>query len=142
MFIVIIWVIINRHVKCDDCTKLYKKKDCDLDSDTYSISCLKRLWSRFFLTTWTPSFFVGKAFQAYRAAIFSKKLSPQLYKTEHTLVWSPEGPIMRFKWFKLTPFYVPSDLFTLKEHFTPETTKAYFIVDWDTINTILGSFWD
>ena len=29
----------------------------------------------------------------------------------------------------------------LKEQFIPETTGAYFIVDWDTINTILGSFW-
>ena len=28
----------------------------------------------------------------------------------------------------------------LNGQFTPETTRAYFIVDWDTINTILGSF--
>ena len=28
--------------------------------------------------------------------------------------------------------------YLLKEHFTPKTTRAYFIVDWDTINTILG----
>ena len=28
-----------------------------------------------------------------------------------------------------------------EQQFTPETTRAYFIVDWDTINTILGSCW-
>ena len=28
-----------------------------------------------------------------------------------------------------------------EQQFTPETTRAYFIVDWDTINTIMGSCW-
>ena len=44
--------------------------------------------------------------------------------------------------FKPCGQYLISELVDqLKEHFTPETTRAYFIVDWDTINTILGSFW-
>ena len=36
----------------------YRKKDCDLDSNTYSISFLERLWSRIFFNHLNP----GKAF--------------------------------------------------------------------------------
>ena len=47
-----------------------KKKDRNLDSDTYSISFLERSWSRFFFTTWTQGRLLLKivARQAYNAS--------------------------------------------------------------------------